>query len=280
MKGISSSLAMKIMSTALAAAATCSVAHGFVATQSSKLAAAVHRGSSAMRMAGDEVMSESVPFLPRNPVLDTRPLAGDVGFDPLDLAKNEETLLFYRDAEQKHGRLAMLAALGWVVAELFDGRLAAAFNEPDKLVSPDADGIGFAPSVLNGGLNGIPLAYWLIVVGLTGALETRFLEATREDVRQGKEPGDYAFDPFNLWPEDAEQQKELRTKEIKNGRLAMIAITAFAFQEKVSNVPVVKETPALFGLTPSERIAETEIAEVGQASFNVLEYALHRLHIL
>jgi Chlorophyll A-B binding protein len=34
----------------------------------------------------------------------------------------------------KHARLAMLAALGWVVAELFDGRLAAAAGAPDLLV--------------------------------------------------------------------------------------------------------------------------------------------------
>jgi hypothetical protein len=59
-----------------------------------------------------------------------------------------------------------------------------------------------------------------------------------------------------------------------------IAIVAFAFQEAVSKVPVVKETPALFGLTPDEKIAETEIGEVAQASFSVLEYALHRLHLI
>jgi hypothetical protein len=34
--------------------------------------------------------------------------------------------------------------------------------------------------------------------------------------------------------------------EIKNGRLAMLAITAFAFQELASGLPVVQETPYLF----------------------------------
>jgi Chlorophyll A-B binding protein len=110
--------------------------------------------------------------------------------DPLNLAKDEKTLLFYRDAEQKHGRLAMLASLGWVVAELFDGRLASAVNEPDLLVRPDGEGIGLAPSLLNGGLATVPLAYWLIVVGLTGALETQFTQATPGIVAQGKEPGE------------------------------------------------------------------------------------------
>jgi hypothetical protein len=34
--------------------------------------------------------------------------------------------------------------------------------------------------------------------------------------------------------------------EIKNGRLAMIAISAFVFQEFASKLPVVQETPYLF----------------------------------
>lgn len=34
--------------------------------------------------------------------------------------------------------------------------------------------------------------------------------------------------------------------EIKNGRLAMIAMTAFAFQEATTGIPVVQETPYLF----------------------------------
>jgi hypothetical protein len=41
-------------------------------------------------------------------------------------------------------------------------------------------------------------------------------------------------------------KKTMETAEIKNGRLAMIAITAFAFQEAVTGIPVVQETPFLF----------------------------------
>lgn len=40
-------------------------------------------------------------------------LAGDVGFDPLGFAKSAKTLFWMREAEIKHGRLAMLAAIGW-----------------------------------------------------------------------------------------------------------------------------------------------------------------------
>ena len=54
-------------------------------------------------------MSQAIPFLERPPVL-TGELAGDVGFDPLRLAKNKESLWAYREAEIKHGRLAMLVS--------------------------------------------------------------------------------------------------------------------------------------------------------------------------
>ena len=52
-------------------------------------------------------MSTSIPFL-RRPAVLTGELAGDVGFDPLGLAKNRESLFEYREAEMKHARLAML----------------------------------------------------------------------------------------------------------------------------------------------------------------------------
>ena len=56
--------------------------------------------------------SQSIPFL-RRPQHLTQEYAGDVGFDPLNLATSREQLTYYREAEVKHGRLAMLAAAGW-----------------------------------------------------------------------------------------------------------------------------------------------------------------------
>jgi hypothetical protein len=35
--------------------------------------------------------------------------------------------------------------------------------------------------------------------------------------------------------------------EIKHGRLAMLAITAYALQEFISGIPVVQQTPFFFG---------------------------------
>lgn len=79
--------------------------------------------------AGSELISEEAPkvvakkvalpakWLPiggvKAPLILDGTLAGDVGFDPLGFAKSSKTLYWMREAEVKHGRLAMLAAVGW-----------------------------------------------------------------------------------------------------------------------------------------------------------------------
>merc|ERR550514_537032 len=89
-------------------------------------------------------------------------LAGDVGFDPLGLANfdlfpasatdkqrsSAYVLRDYRDAELKHGRLAMLAAVAWPLQEKLNPQFAAALHWPNLL----AETGGLSPSVLNGGL--------------------------------------------------------------------------------------------------------------------------------
>ena len=41
-------------------------------------------------------------------------------------------------------------------------------------------------------------------------------------------------------------RKEMETAELKNGRLAMLAITGYAFQEALYGTPVVDQTPLFF----------------------------------
>ena len=104
----------------------------------------------------------------RPPPLATTKIAGDVGFDPLRLAALDvwalaapskrrpaaELLRDYRDAELKHGRLAMLAVAGWPLSEFASGRtLAEATN-------------GRAPSLFNGHL----LDYTPFLAGFFGGL--------------------------------------------------------------------------------------------------------------
>ena len=53
-----------------------------------------------------------------------------------------------------------------------------------------------------------------------------------EQIRAEYNPGELGFDPLGLLPTDAAAKAELQTKEINNGRLAMIAIAGFAVQEE------------------------------------------------
>lgn len=182
-------------------------------------------------------MSESMPFLERPKAL-TGELAGDVGFDPLGFAKDDYELRNYREAEIKHARLAMLAAAGWPLSELFDKKIAAALN-----LAPAVDAADRAPSVLNGGLGKISPIYWVAVLAMAGAIDVYGIKQSGKD---GYVPGNLGFDPFGVYPKDAEGQKWMQTAELKNGRLAMIAITAFAVQEAVTKLGVVNETPIFF----------------------------------
>ena len=51
-------------------------------------------------------------------------------------------------------------------------------------------------------------------------------------------PGDLNFDPLGLMPKDSKGKVSMKTKEINNGRLAMIAIAGIVVQELLTNQPV------------------------------------------
>jgi len=182
-------------------------------------------------------MSQSMPFMERPAAL-TGALAGDVGFDPLGFAKSEADLMNYREAEVKHARLAMLAAAGWPLSEVFDKKIASAFG-----MTPLLDASDRAPSVLNGGLGKVSPIYWVVCLAAAGAIDFIGTQKKSED---GYFPGNFGFDPLGAYPKDKEGQEWMQLAEIKNGRLAMIAIFAFAIQEAVSKVGVVDETPFFF----------------------------------
>lgn len=188
-------------------------------------------------------------------------LAGDVGFDPLGLVawakptigpppsaasframpreEQQARVEWMREAELKHARLAMLAAAGWPIAELFNG-------ETMRMMGTN----GRAPAVLNGGFFDT-VAYSF--VGFAFAVGA-FVELTT--YYYGVPGGDYGFDPLGYstatgplpktLPKTGDV-KDLQLAEIKNGRLAMLAITGFAVQEFFAGTPVVEQTPFFFG---------------------------------
>jgi len=154
-------------------------------------------------------------------------LAGDVGFDPLQLAEDSKTLAWYREAEIKHARLAMLAALGWPVAEKLNGPLSSAFGQESLLVD------GRSPSVLNGGLGAVSVVYWLAAFGLAAAVENSYIDNQLSKTVTTYEPGMLGFDPLGL------DGRGTRNAEIWAGRVAMLAVVVYALEESVTKAPVV-----------------------------------------
>jgi len=195
---------------------------------------------SSSRNKNDDGMSLAIPFAQRPKLLDGS-LPGDVGFDPFGFAGEEKAgLINMREAEIKHGRLAMLAVVGWPLAELWDSKIAAAFGLESALTTS-----GKSPSLLNGGLDKIAIEFWIATVCVSGLIELANMDKKDEE---GKNyvPGDCNFDPLNLFPSEKREQFIMQTKEIKHGRIAMMAILGFVVQEALYGIPVVSETPFFF----------------------------------
>jgi len=215
----------------------------------------------------DKANSIAIPFLPRPAALDGSH-AGDYGFDPLGLS---EKLDFYamQESEVRHARLAMLAAVGWPMSEMF---------APSWMLQN-----GCAPSVLNGAN---PLAF-LAIAGFLGAagyfeLKTSLRQSLSTPMGKLHEndlsavwkygvPGDYNFDPLNLYSscgDDFKGRKGLRDVELSHGRVAMLGITYFAAWEALTGHPIVENNMlfhpnAMFPLLALGYTAWTQIYEVG-----------------
>ena len=184
-------------------------------------------------------MSMSVPFLPRPALLDGT-LPGDRGFDPLNLASSGDSLYWQRKAEAKHGRLAMLASVGWLAAELLHKPLSGFLNLPSLLA--DADRV---PSVLNDGLSHTFPLFWVEVVTLAAIIEIP--ETIREERMVRLDPADLGWDPLGLLDGKTDDQAFfLKEAETFNGRLAMLAIAGFSAQEFLFKTPIVEQFPHLF----------------------------------
>lgn len=190
--------------------------------------------SSSSESSSTTMMSASLPFLPR-PVLLDGSLPGDRGFDPFNFATDTSALQWQRKAEMKHGRLAMLAAVGWPTAELFHLNLAEAFDLPYSLASG-----GRVPSILNDGLAHADFpVFWISVLLAAGAIE--ILESVGETQYPTElDVGTSSFLTGAVEEVDVEKSSNyMQEAEIFNGRLGMLAITFFAIQESLQNSAVV-----------------------------------------
>ncbi|KAG5181312.1 light harvesting complex protein [Tribonema minus] len=189
--------------------------------------------------------STAIPFDKRPENLDGT-LVGDVGFDPAGFSNNPprawliggegRSLKWYREAEIVHGRTAMLAALGWVVPEFvhFPGNEAVGVDAFAKTNPWEA-----LYSVPDAGL-------WQIAATIFAVEVYRINRVVRGD----KEPGDLGLGQGGLNPfgfdYSEEQYREKQLQEIKNGRLAMVAIIGMFLQAAINQQGLISELSGAF----------------------------------
>ena len=147
----------------------------------------------------------------------------------------------YREAELKHGRVAMVAFLGILVGEnfnpLFDGKITGPaiyqFQQADDLVSFFWVGVLFLIALVEGNniLNG-----W----ESSGEINSRNNKGGIAQLKVYYINGDLGFDPLGLTPADSDEFDVLRTKELNNGRLAMLGVAGIVAQELVNGKGVIE----------------------------------------
>jgi len=140
-------------------------------------------------------------------------------------------VLFYREAEIKHGRVAMLAALGFPLAEQFHPLFAT--DDAPSFVAFQATPLQtFWPAVVF-----VIACFEVFSVFTFNNPASRMADGSPAQpwtIRDDHTPGDLGFDPLGLKPTDPKELFEMQTKELNNGRLAMIAIAGMVGQEAVS----------------------------------------------
>merc|ERR1719231_1396918 len=151
-----------------------------------------------------------------------------------------------REAEVTHGRVSMLAVLGFLVQEEFH----FLFVEPDKDIGPAIRHLDEVRAVSPFFFELLTFTIALVEArrstvgwvnpagptGPVGGLPEGELRALADDYY----PGDFGFDPLGLKPTDAAEFDEMATKELQNGRLAMLAAAGFIAQELVNGKTIVE----------------------------------------
>ena len=165
-------------------------------------------------------------------------------FDPLGFAEKatDATLKRYREAELAHGRVSMLAVIGFLVGEKVEGS--------SFLFDASISG----PAITH--ITQVPDGFWAVIIAFIGAYEATRAETGWVDpadcpvdqpglLRDDYLPGDLKFDPLGLMPEDPEEFAMMQTKELQNGRLAMLAAAGFLAQEAVDGKGIIEHLQSM-----------------------------------
>nr|ADU04518.1 LhcSR [Ulva prolifera] len=170
-------------------------------------------------------------------------ITGPFGFfDPLSMSAQTtpEEVKRYREAELTHGRVSMLAALGFLAGEAVE-------NIP---LFMNWEGNISGPAIVH--FQQTKQGFWeplVLVIGICEAYRVSVgwanpVEKGTFTLRDEYAPGDLGFDPLGLKPTSAEEFNTLQTKELNNGRLAMIAVAGFVAQELVNKQGIIENLKA------------------------------------
>jgi hypothetical protein len=149
-------------------------------------------------------------------------------FDPLGFTKGSDLndVKRLREAEIMHGRVSMMAVVGYLIGE----------NTPTIA-------FGFEhPTIANDQLAVIPatvLFPFFLFINVSEAYRAAkgWVEPSPDTMftlRKGYYPGDLGFDPLQLKPTSASEFASIQSKELSNGRLAMLAVAGMCVQELVN----------------------------------------------
>jgi len=146
-------------------------------------------------------------------------------------------LLWYREAELMHGRICMVAVVGFIAPGFgtFGG------NEW-------TDSFGYTNPLE--AINGAPSASLFQIFAFMSAMELRRVSIILEDgpnyvAGNAQRWGQGGFNPFGF-DYTPEEYAEKQLQEIKHARLAMVGLLGLIFQANASGVGVVEQLSAAF----------------------------------
>merc|ERR1712156_603327 len=142
-------------------------------------------------------------------------------FDPLGFTKDGDEFSFKRrrSVEIKHGRICMLATMGYITPEI-TGKFPGFLSPSENLAFSDI------PNGL-GALSKVPFTGWVQMIAYAGF--TEFKADYDADVKNT--PGDMGWKPPLLATDDPDTKTRRLNAELANGRLAMMAIIGMFFQD-------------------------------------------------
>jgi len=159
-------------------------------------------------------------------------LAGDYGWDPLGLGADPVALRWYRQSELVHARWAMLGVAGILVQEIvkpdiFFYEAGLPQNLPEPFKNINMGGLLAWEFLL---MHWVEVRRWQDYKNFGSVNEDPIFKGNKVPNPEMGYPGGI-FDPLGF---SKGNLKELQTKEIKNGRLAMVAFAGFILQAQAT----------------------------------------------